>query len=288
MPTSPQRRTRIRRAHQLRQQGNTLRQIAQHLNVAHSTIADDLKLLETQPNQLTAAIAHDLLLEHTLQLRDRVLKLRNQDPLHPLQRFPITDELGRKKTRASEATAGEIARFYALHERALNHAEREYRYALQQLAHADLQIDAEQDPLDYPDDQLAAQEPPAQPVQPAQPNNPEQPRTTLNKSEHTPTIPDRATPDRPDKTVPQPAPAQPVAQPAQPRTHPNAPAQPRPPAERLTHAQLTELLETHPPDINALNNLLRHPERFPDYPPGLLNLFKDIIAKAVNAAHKAA
>ena len=285
MPTSPQRRTRIRRAHQLRQQGNTLRQIAQHLNVAHSTIADDLKLLETQPNQLTAAIAHDLLLEHTLQLRDRVLKLRNQDPLHPLQRFPITDELGRRKTRASEASAGEIARFYALHERALNHAEREYRYALQQLAHTDLQIDEQT--LDYPDDQLAAQEPPAQPaqpVQPAQPNNPEQPRTTLNTPEQLPTIPDRATPARPDKTQPQPAPTHP----AQPRTNPNAPAQPRPPAERLTHAQLTELLETHPPDINALNNLLQHPERFPDYPPALLDLFKDIIAKAVNAAHKAA
>ena len=285
MPTSPQRRTRIRRAHQLRQQGNTLRQIAQHLNVAHSTIADDLKLFETQPNQLTAAIAHDLLLEHTLQLRDRVLKLRNQDPLHPLQRFPITDELGRKKTRASEASAGEIARFYALHERALNHAEREYRYALQQLTHADIQI--EEETLDYSDDQLAAQEPPAQPaqpVQPAQPNNPEQPRTTLNKPEHTPTIPDRATPTRPDKTQPQPAPTRP----AQPRTNPNAPAQPRTPAERLTHAQLTELLETHPPDINALNNLLQHPERFPDYPPALLDLFKDIIAKAVNAAHKAA
>ena len=246
MPTSPQRRARIRQAHQLRQQGHTLRQIANQLNVSHSTIAEDLKRFETHRSEITAHVNHDLQLEHTLQLRDRLHHLYAQDPLHPLQRYPLTDAQGSQKTRAAEASNSEIIRLYSLHQRAITQAEREYRHALQKLAHADIHSEAAPDTLDYPDDQLAAA-PPAQLTQPAQPD---QPRTQPTKPEQT-------------------------------RTTLTTAEQPQP---KLTHAQLGVLLEADPPDIDALNNLLQHPERFPPLPPDLLDTLKQTIASAVSVA----
>ena len=279
MPTSPQRRHRIRRAHQLRQHGHTLRQIAQQLNVSHSTIAEDLKRFETHRQEITTDISHDLQLEHTLQLRDRLHHLYAQDPLHPLQRYPLTDAQGRQKTRAAEATTSEIIRLYSLHQRAITQAEREYRHALQELAHAD--INSEADTLDYPDDQLAA----AQPVQPAQPRTqptkPDQIRTTPTTAEHAKPA---AKPAKSPKTQPDHPQTQPT-KPEQTRTTPTTTEHPQP---KLTHAQFCVLMETRPHDIDALQNLLDHPERFPDYHPHLIDLFKQSIAKTIRNAHPAA
>ena len=272
MPTSPQRRARIRQAHQLRQHGHTLRQIANQLNVSHSTIAEDLKLFETQRSEITAHVNHDLQLEHTLQLRDRLHHLYAQDPLHPFQRYPLTDAQGRQKTRVAEASNNEIIRLYSLHQRAITQAEREYRHALKELAHADISSETDTDALDYPDDQLAA------PAQPAQP------RTTPTTTEHAkPTQPAA----KPAKS-PQPQPNHPRTQPTkpeQPRTQPTTAEQPQP---KLTHAQFCVLMETRPPDIDALQNLLDHPERFPNYHPNLIDLLKQSIANTIRTHHPAA
>ena len=265
MPTSPQRRARIRQAHQLRQHGHTLRSIANQLNVSHSTIAEDLKLFETQRSEITAHVNHDLQLEHTLQLRDRLHHLYAQDPLHPFQRYPLTDEQGRNKTRAAEASNSEIIRLYSLHQRAVTQAEREYRHALQHLAHADIHTTT--DTLDYPDDQLAAPDQPR-----TQPTKPEQIRTTSTTTEHA--KPAKSTQTNPDHPQTQPT------KPEHPRTQPTTAEHPQP---QLTYAQLGVLLETDPPDLDALNDLLQHPERFPPLPPDYLDLFKRTIASIVNA-----
>ena len=287
MPTSPQRRHRIRRAHQLRQHGHTLRSIANQLNVSHSTIAEDLKRFETQRQEITADISHDLQLEHTLQLRDRLHHLYAQDPLHPLQRYPLTDAEGRNKTRAAEATISEIIRLYSLHQRAITQAEREYRHALQHLAHADINSEAAPDALDYPDDQLAA---PAQPAPPAQLTQPDHPRTQPTKPDQirtTPTTAEHAKPTQPaakPAKSPQPQPNQPRTQPTKPEQNRTTPTTTEHPQPQLTYAQLGVLLETDPPDLDALNNLLQHPERLPPLPPDILDLFKQTIASVVNAA----
>ena len=47
-------------------------------------------------------------------------------------------------------------------------------------------------------------------------------------------------------------------------------------------------METRPQDINALQQLLDHPERFPDYHPHLINLLKQSIANTIRNAHPAA
>jgi len=67
----PQRRRRVIRAHYLRQQGHTLRQIAETLGVSLATVRADLKLAQTHWGQIAAATADDLLLEslHLLQIR---------------------------------------------------------------------------------------------------------------------------------------------------------------------------------------------------------------------------
>ncbi|MYA02540.1 MAG: HTH domain-containing protein, partial [Chloroflexi bacterium] len=67
----PKRRRRIMRAHHLRQQGHSLRQIAEKLNISIATVRADLKLAQTHWATIAAASADDLLLEslHLLQIR---------------------------------------------------------------------------------------------------------------------------------------------------------------------------------------------------------------------------
>ena len=47
-------------------------------------------------------------------------------------------------------------------------------------------------------------------------------------------------------------------------------------------------METRPPDIDALQHLLDHPERFPNYHPNLIDLLKQSIANTIRNAHPAA
>ena len=206
MNISPQRRNRIRRAHQLRQQGHTLRSIAQQLGVSHPTIIDDLALLETDRIPLTLTIIHDLLIAHSLDLHDRVNSLIQRDPLQPLTRFSAAKPDGEPVSLDAEAGPDQIARFEALHDRALNNALREFRLALRELDRATTFV--KNQPADFPPEQLAAPDLPtptntdhAQPPQPTAPDLP-----TPTNTDHTqppqPTAADLPTPTKPDHVQP--------------------------------------------------------------------------------------
>ena len=278
MNISPQRRNRIRRAHQLRQQGHTLRSIAQQLGVSHPTIIDDLALLETDRIPLTLTIIHDLLIAHSLDLHDRVNSLIQRDPLQPLTRFTAAKPDGEPVSLDAEAGPDQIARFEALHDRALNNALREFRLALRELDRATTFV--KNQPADFPPEQLAAPDLPAptdtdhdQPPQLAAPDLPtptkpdhDQPPQLAAHDLPTPTTTYHDQPPRPDTEPPQSA---------------GAPNSDQPADQRLTFDQLHTILEAAPPQIETLRQLLQHPERFPELPPELLQPMQRIIADAL-------
>ena len=63
MHVPAQRRQRILQVHSLRQQGHSLRQIAEQLGISHATVRADLQLLETHWSEIVAPAADDILLE---------------------------------------------------------------------------------------------------------------------------------------------------------------------------------------------------------------------------------
>ena len=67
---NPARRAKLLRAHQLRQQGLTLRQIAQRMDCAHSTVAGYLSDFEQFRADLTHELAADQIVSHLIQLAD--------------------------------------------------------------------------------------------------------------------------------------------------------------------------------------------------------------------------
>jgi hypothetical protein len=71
MHITPKQRRRSMRAHYLRQQGHTLKHIADTLKTSLATVRADLKLAETHWSSIAAATADDLLLQslHLLKLR---------------------------------------------------------------------------------------------------------------------------------------------------------------------------------------------------------------------------
>ena len=77
MPISPQRRRRTLREHQLRQNGYTLEQIAEKVNVSVSTVHADLRLLETNWSDFAQATRNDLLLQQINRVNRRVGRLIN-------------------------------------------------------------------------------------------------------------------------------------------------------------------------------------------------------------------
>ena len=104
------------RAHHLRQQGHTLRQIAEKLNVSVATVRADLKLAQTHWATIAAASADDLLLEslHLLQVR--------------LTRAIKNDDVSRN---ASRLTPVDYLRARDAQEAQLNHLSREIRRTAQ-------------------------------------------------------------------------------------------------------------------------------------------------------------
>ena len=69
------------RAHHLRQQGHSLRQIAEKLGVSVATVRADLKLAQTHWAPIAAASADDLLLESLHLLRVRLSRAIKRDPV---------------------------------------------------------------------------------------------------------------------------------------------------------------------------------------------------------------
>ena len=84
MHIPPQRRQRILKAHSLRQQGHSLRQIAEQLGVSHATVRADLQLLETHWSEIAAAAADDVLFEQLHLLREQLVRL---DALDIIEQF---------------------------------------------------------------------------------------------------------------------------------------------------------------------------------------------------------
>ncbi len=82
---NPARRAKLLQAHQLRQQGLTLRQIAQAMGCAHSTVAAYLKDFELFRADLIHELAADQLVSHLLQLADL------DDPHHDRRRADIRE-----------------------------------------------------------------------------------------------------------------------------------------------------------------------------------------------------
>ena len=67
---NPARRAKLLHAHQLRQQGLTLRQIAQRMDCAHSTVAGYLTDFELFRTDLIQELAADQIVSHVIQLAD--------------------------------------------------------------------------------------------------------------------------------------------------------------------------------------------------------------------------
>ncbi len=157
MPTSPQRRRRILHAHELRQAGKSLRQIAETLGVSHATIHADLKLFETDWSEIAEQTADDFLFEHVTLLRRRLHRLLQEDPTKPLEAFSFVTDGGRVTPLVERTAPAQIARLHEVHHRAIATALREYRLILRELrpaARARALADAEAEAFDYPDDQL--------------------------------------------------------------------------------------------------------------------------------------
>ena len=173
MPTSPQRRRRILHAHELRQAGQSLRQIATALDVSHATIHADLKLLETDWSDIAEQTADDFLFEHVTLLRRHVHRLLQEDPTKPLEAFSFLTDGGKVTPLLPHTAPAQIARLHEVHHRALATALREYRLTLRELrpaAKARALADAEAEAFDFPDDQLADAPRPKDLPDPPRPN----------------------------------------------------------------------------------------------------------------------
>ena len=274
MPTSPQRRRRILHAHELRQAGQSLRQIAETLGVSHATIHSDLKLFETDWSDIAEQTADDFLFEHVTLLRRRVHRLLQEDPTKPLEAFSFVTDGGRVTPLVERTAPAQIARLHEVHHRAIATALREYRLVLRELrpaAKARALADAEAEAFDYPDDQLTDAprpkalpdpaktqpklnepnqlRPPGPPDFDSSPTPEERERHTLSmmndykRSKTNPTNPDQLQPPRPDTQPLEPATAKtPLTTPTTDPPHPTKTPETDAEREARMHAEL-DILE---------------------------------------------
>ena len=136
MHISPKQRRRCIRVHYLRQHGQSLKEIAETVEISVATVRADLKLAETHWSSIAAASADDLLLESLYLLKMRLTLAINHD---------------RVADNAKRLTPVEYLRARDAQETQLNSLSREIRRTVQ-----DVHRRAEQRP-DQPD--LFAEEP---------------------------------------------------------------------------------------------------------------------------------
>ena len=102
----PRRRRRILRVHHLRQQGQSLRQIAAQLNVAHATVRSDLQLVESHWSEIAAPAADDLLLDALHLLRRELAHAVDERRLTDIaQRLPLVEFLRANDARVAQVVA---------------------------------------------------------------------------------------------------------------------------------------------------------------------------------------
>ena len=106
MHITPKHRRRCIRAHYLTQRGESIKQIAETLNVSRATVRSDLQLVETHWSQLAAATADDLLLESLQLLQIRLTIAIENNPVHILrERLTAADYLRAEDARETQLTA---------------------------------------------------------------------------------------------------------------------------------------------------------------------------------------
>ena len=189
MPLSPRQRRRALRAHQLRGEGLPLRQIADQLQISHSTARRDLLALETDWPDIARAAAHELILQVVQLCRHRLETLAREGPLGPFSRLNL---------RTDTLSSDHRIRLHELHNRALRNTASQLLQAVAQL-NADTVAAGPIDPADwsagelpYPLDELTDAQRPA-------PDNPCQ-------DVPNPTAPNHYQPPRPDRDLSQPGP----------------------------------------------------------------------------------
>ena len=196
MSISPKRRRRALHAHRLREAGCSLREIAAELDTSHTTVHQDLKLLETHWAEFAQALANDSLLEHHCRLRDRLEQLYAQHPLDTVHGFHDGMAL-------IEFRPAQIVQLVALHKREIIAAMREYRHSINDLRNAaETQRDAPQPVPDYPDAELTPDLPEQTQPNPTEINHPNQPPEPILIPVFTSPLPNSNT-DAPQEDLPQ-------------------------------------------------------------------------------------
>ena len=103
MDISPLRRSRILKAHELRQNGDSPRSIATALNISQATLLADLRLLETHWSEVADALADDLLLELLTLLQARLQRLTSAGPPLPLEHIAGGGDQGERALGSSQS-----------------------------------------------------------------------------------------------------------------------------------------------------------------------------------------
>ena len=186
---NPARRAKLLQAHQLRQQGLTLRQIAREMGCAHSTVAAYLKDFELFRADLIHELAADQLVSHLLQLADL------DDPHHDRRRADIR-ELRLLLTAVPKIRRDEAERTQELVQGGVSVDRYGQRYPRPERFFPPT-----------PEEIQQIEAPPAEPnadLDPDQPLalTPEPSRTAPNASEHT-AAPARTEPNKPEHAIEQ-------------------------------------------------------------------------------------
>ena len=151
MQISPRRRQRALRVHELRQRGRSLRNIGKQLDISHSTVLADLKLIETRWSEFTRQSTDDFQLEQLALMQRRLRMLLRRDLLKVFGSLSPSD----------------FVRLHEAHNQELAILLRETRRLAAQLRERSHLRDAESgqpsDELDFPLDELTAAPRPARP-----------------------------------------------------------------------------------------------------------------------------
>jgi len=184
MNISPRRRQRALKVHELRQQGRSLRNIGKQLDISHTTVLADLKLIETHWSQLTQQSADDFLLEQFGLLQRRLRSLLQRD---------LLKEFGR-------LTPAEYARIHVAYNQELAILLRETRRLATQLHGRaelrDLEPGEIPQELDYPVDELTAA------AKPPKSDKPRKPRKLPESTNIHHGLPKSSKPNHPNHPIP--------------------------------------------------------------------------------------
>ena len=155
MQISPRRRQRALRVHELRQRGRSLRNIGKQLDISHSTVLADLKLIETRWSEFTRQSTDDFQLEQLALMQRRLRMLLRRDLLKAFGSLSPSD----------------FVRLHEAHNQELAVLLRETRRLAAQLRERSDLRDAESgqpsNELDFPLDELTAAPRPATPAKSA-------------------------------------------------------------------------------------------------------------------------